>query len=120
MSINVSRLGRAIERRLGVPPSRAAEMAQRVLSYFGFESRIIDNLLEPEDRKLFYELFDAGLLRSSIDTVVLPSGRNWRIFYWELEESALDRPDREPDAGPPGTVYPGLPAEAWRPRASAG
>src|SRR3989304_4931843 len=110
--INLDKLARAIEKRLLVPRGRASEKAQRVLNYFGFRTVIIDNAIHPEDRKLFYELQDAGLLRSSWETVLLLSGRGLRIFYWEIVEADLDRllVENRKTGGP---LYERLPDEAW-------
>ncbi len=88
-------------------------MAVRVMDYFGFESFIIDNAIDPEDRKMFYTLHDAGLLRSSWETVLLLSGRNWRIFYWEINESDLDRVLGQEPPSPESPLYRQLPDEAW-------
>ncbi len=110
--ITIQKLAKAIEKRLGHPRHNAFAEAQRVMGYFGFRTVIIDNAIHPDDRKLFYMLHDAGLARSTWETVVLLSGRNWRIFYWELVEADLDRVLR--DEGPSEeTVYEGLPEEAW-------
>lgn len=110
--ITIDTLARAIEKRLGHPAAQAREEAHRILNYFGFRTVIIDNAIHPDDRKLFYALHDAGLLRSSWETVLLLSGRNWRIFYWELVEADLDRalPKEESGEEP---LYKSLPAEAW-------
>src|SRR5437867_6044374 len=91
MTVTVEKLSKAIERRLALAHDEAYRTAVRVMDYFGFENFIIDNAINPEDRKLFYTLHDAGILRSSWETVLLLSGRNWRIFYWELNESDIDR-----------------------------
>ena len=81
-------------------------------AYFGFRTRIIDNAIHPDDRKLFYELHDAGLLQSTWETVLLLNGRSWRIFYWEIDESNLDRAlDERPAEEDP--LYKSLPPEAW-------
>jgi len=117
--INLDKLARAIEKRLVVPRALASEKAQRVLNYFGFRTVIIDNAIHPEDRRLFYELQDAGLLRSSWETVLLLNGRNWRIFYWELHETDVDRVFQETEGGAE-PLYKALPNEAWtHPGASA-
>jgi len=110
--INLAKLARAIEKRLGVAPPDAAAKAERLLAYFGFRTVIIDNAIAAEDRKLFYELQDAGLLRSSWETVLLLSGRNWRIFYWEIVEADLDRLLGE-DRAHAEPLYDRLPDEAW-------
>lgn len=115
MAVTVEKLARAIEKRMGVPHDEAYKMAARVMDYFGFENFIIDNAIVPEDRKLLYALHDAGILRSSWETVLLLSGRNWRIFYWELNEGDIDRivgrVEGESQRDEP--VYRELPEEAW-------
>jgi len=110
--ITILKLGKAIEKRLGVPPADAAAQARTVMSYFGFRNVIIDNAIHPDDRKVFYALHNAGLLQSFWETVPLMDGRNWRIFYWSIDEKDLDRflaeatPAQEP-------LYKSLPDEAW-------
>ncbi|TLZ59892.1 MAG: hypothetical protein E6K16_07030 [Methanobacteriota archaeon] len=115
MAVTVEKLARAIEKRMGRPHDEAYKTAARVMAYFGFESFIIDNAIDPEDRKMFYALHDAGLLRSSWETVLLLSGRNWRIFYWEINPADIDRilgeGGEEERRDEP--VYRELPEEAW-------
>jgi len=113
MTVTVEKLAKAIEKRMGLPHDQAYATAARVMDYFGLENFIIDNAIDSEDRKLFYALHDAGLLRSSWETVLLQSGRNWRIFYWELNESDLDRILGEERVRPEEPLYKGLPDEAW-------
>ena len=111
--ITIEKLAAAIRDRLGHPPAQARTEAQRVLDHFGFRTRIIDNAILPTDRKLFYELHDAGLLRSFWETVLLMNGRSWRIFYWELDEAGLGHVlgSRKAEDEP---LYRSLPPEAWR------
>ena len=114
MTVTVEKLGKAIERRLSLSHDEAYGIAVRVMAYFGFESFIIDNAIDPEDRKMFYALHDAGILRSSWETVLLLSGRNWRIFYWEINAADIDRiAGATEEARPDEPVYRELPEEAW-------
>jgi len=114
MTVTVEKLSKAIEKRIGLPHDQAYGMAGRVMNYFGFESFIIDNAIDPQDRKMFYTLHDAGILRSSWETVLLLSGRNWRIFYWEINAGDIDRITGETEeARPEEPVYRALPEEAW-------
>ncbi len=113
MTVTVDKLARAIEKRMGLPHPEGYAMAVRVMNYFGFESFIIDNAIDAEDRKTFYALHDTGLLRSSWETVLLLSGRNWRIFYWELNEGDVDRIVGEEKERPNEPLYRELPDEAW-------
>jgi len=113
MTVTVEKLGRAIEKRMGLPRPEAYATATRVMNYFGFESFIIDNAIDSEDRKTFYSLHDAGLLRSSWETILLLSGRNWRIFYWELNEGDIDRIVGAEEVRRDEPLYRELPDEAW-------
>lgn len=113
MTVTVDKLASAIEKRMGLPRPEAEATAVRVMDYFGFESFIIDNAINAEDRKTFYTLHDAGLLRSSWETVLLLSGRNWRIFYWEINEGDLDRIVGEVENRREEPLYRELPEEAW-------
>jgi hypothetical protein len=100
-----------IERRGDIMPAEASKMADAVLSYFGYSTVIIDNAIASADRKMFYRLQDLGLLRSTWETVLLPSGKAWRIFYWELPKD-VDEESTEPEEDT-GVVYDTLPDEAW-------
>ena len=111
--ITLRKLARAIEKRLGGTPAEALAEARTVMSYFGFRNVIIDNAIHPDDRKVFYALHDAGLLQSFWETVPLLDGRNWRIFYWSLNEADLDRVLAGEAAPPVEPVYQTLPDEAW-------
>lgn len=114
MVITLDRLTQAIGTRLRVEPPEAKSLATRILNYFGYSDTIIDNLVDQEDRKLFYQLHDAGLLRSSWETTLLLSGKAWRIFYWQLN---LEEIQRAADEGREGEgkepLYDRLPDEAW-------
>lgn len=111
--ITIQKLARAIQARLGGTGAEALSEARAVISYFGFRSVIIDNAIQPEDRKVFYALHDAGLLQTFWETVPLLDGRNWRIFYWSLNEADIDRILTESDAPSAQPLYTNLPEEAW-------
>jgi hypothetical protein len=111
--ITVKKLAAGIEKRLGHSPEESLEEARVVMNYFGFTDTIIDNRVEPEDRKLFYALQEVGILHSSWETVPLLDGRHWRIFYWQLDEKTLDRLARDEETPSEEHVYQTLPDEAW-------
>ncbi len=111
--ITVKKLATALERRLGRTPAEALEESRLVMNYFGFRDTIIDNAIEPEDRKLLYELQEAGLVHSYWESVPLLDGRHWRIFYWQLDETVLDRLAKEEEGPAEDALYHDLPDEAW-------
>lgn len=111
--ITLEALQEALEKELELSPDEASEAALRVLNYFGYTSVIIDNAIDPEDRKLFYQIHDAGLLNTFWETVILPSGRAWRSFYWELDEVAVERTLREEEEQREPALYESLPDDIW-------
>ena len=97
----------------------ARNMAYHVLNFFGFGDRIVDNVLEPEDRDLFYMLEDFGLLVTEREETTLYDGREWRIHYWLMKKnviynmSDLKGGHCSSDDGESFDVYEEIPDEAW-------
>jgi hypothetical protein len=75
--------------REGMPEEQARSMAQHVLNFFGYSERIIDNILEPEDRDAFYQLEDTGILTTEREETTLYDGREWRIHYWLFRKERI-------------------------------
>ncbi len=85
-------LAKAIRRSVGhdgMRPEDARAIAAHVLNFFGFNQRIIDNVLEPDDRDTFYMLEDTGILETERDETTLYDGREWRIHYWMFRKDRI-------------------------------
>jgi hypothetical protein len=120
-TLTVDDLTRAIKNsidRSGMKEEDARQMAQHVMNFFGYSERIIDNILEPEDRDAFYMLEDSGLLTTEREETTLYDGREWRIHYWlfrkekilQLVKTAKAKeamPDFEP------SIYDDVPEDIW-------
>ena len=95
----------------------AQNMAYHVLNFFGFGDRIVDNILEPEDRDLFYMLEDFGLLVTEREETTLYDGREWRIHYWLLKKNVINTmacDDVEQcQTSEEYNVYEEIPDEVW-------
>ena len=87
--ITLNELSKAIARRLDIDNEKAREYANTVIDFFGFHDRIIDNVLTPQERKLFYELQERGILTSEREATTLYNGNQWRTHYWRLEKDAI-------------------------------
>src|SRR2546423_13529168 len=88
-TLTVDDLTRAIKNsidRTGMKEEEARAMAQHVLNFFGYSERIIDNVLEPEDRDAFYMLEDSGILTTEREETTLYDGREWRNHQWKFLE----------------------------------
>ena len=122
-ALTVEDLTRAIKNsidRAGMKDDEARSIAQHVLNFFGYSERIIDNVLEPEDRDAFYLLEDSGILTTEREETTLYDGREWRIHYWmfrkdriaELVQVARAREELERV----GNVYDDVPEDFWNQR----
>lgn len=100
----------------------ARDMAKHVMNFFGYSDRIIDNVLEPEDRDAFYMLEDAGLLDTEREETFLYDGREWRIHYWIMLTGRILNDSDAYNKGPveekdeAAAVYTKVPEEVWQSR----
>lgn len=119
--VTVDELTKAIEKNsnnVGLSEEQAYDLAKHVLNFFGYSDRIIDNILEPEDRDAMYILEDANILTTEREETTLYDGREWRIHYWIFRQGKIreiingegSRPVEDDDDN---DVYGTMPAEAW-------
>ncbi len=102
----------------GMPAEEAKHLAQHILNFFGYSDRIIDNMLEPEDRDAFYMLEDTGILTTEREETTLYDGREWRIHYWLFRrDRILDLLGRSDDTVDvirgADSIYDDIPEEFW-------
>ncbi len=102
----------------GMEEDQAYELALHVLNFFGYSDRIIDNILEPEDRDAFYMMEDAGILTTEREETTLYDGREWRIHYWLFRHDKIDKlleegSEADRTAAKPEFDYADLPEDAW-------
>jgi hypothetical protein len=117
--VTVEEMTEAIKRTLvahgKIPASLAEKVALQVLSYFGAEEAILDNVLSNEDRDVFYWLEEEGLLSSEEEDAIVEKGRSWRIHYWLLNKAAIQTPkDEKPSKDEDSTaIYDHLSTAEW-------
>ncbi len=107
---------RATVGRRGMSEEDICALADYLISFFGFDSEVIDNRLDMDDRDVFYMLEEAGLLSTRQEEIHIKKGKLWRIHYWilradrikELASATRIKADSDGFA-----VYDGLPEEAW-------
>ena len=87
--ITLEDLSKAIAYRVGIDIEEARRDAGFVLDIFGFDNRVIDNVLDPEDRQLFYILEEEGMLTTEREETTLYDGREWRTHYWVLRKNII-------------------------------
>lgn len=102
-----------------IPDEEARRVAHHILNFFGYGERIIDNVLEPEDRDVFYTLEDAGILTTEREETTLYDGREWRIHYWIFRKERvlelIKTPEKEEEntSQDVSSVYYQIPEDAW-------
>ena len=89
--ITLNDLSKAIANRVGIGIDEARRDAGFVMDIFGFDDRVIDNVLDPEDRQLFYILEEEGMLTTEREETTLYDGREWRTHYWRLKKDTIVR-----------------------------
>ena len=87
--ITLDVLSRAIANRVGIGIDEAQRNAGFVLDIFGYDDRVIDNVLNNEDRQLFYILEEEGMLTTDQEDTILYDGREWRTHYWVLKKKTI-------------------------------
>jgi hypothetical protein len=96
---------------------QAYGLARHVLNFFGYADRIIDNVLEPEDRDAFYMLEDAGILTTEREETTLYDGREWRIHYWLFKRDKIGamaiKPEVVEEENEEYNPYADLPDDIW-------
>jgi len=122
MIVTLEDLAAAIAARVDIDMESALKDANFVMDLFGFEDRIIDNILEPEDRQLFYILEEEGMLITEREETTIYDGRSWRTHYWYLNKDLILRyregrkrkkekkKEEEEDIS---SIYEEIPDELW-------
>jgi hypothetical protein len=93
--ITLDDLSKAIANRVGIDIEEARRDAGFVMDIFGYDDRVIDNVLDPEDRQLFYILEEEGMLTTEREETTLYDGREWRTHYWKLKKDTISRYSKE-------------------------
>jgi len=119
----------AIMNKLGISEQKAKKIASFVMDAFGYENRIIDNILKPDERQLFYMLEAEGFMTTGRERTRLHDGREWMTHYWHLQQHTIITYAKSPPIKPifkskenikqkltPQNIYNTLSEEIWTTR----
>ncbi len=89
----------ALSKTLGIEMTSGEidQMAEHIMSFFGFREVIIDNKLTAKDRDLFYQMENHKLLKTDNEEATLNKGKRWRIHYWVLNRDYIIKLSRGPE-----------------------
>ena len=113
-------LFRALKKAIGghMSEEEIKDLSYYVLNFFGFEGAVLDNILTPRDRDVFYMLEEAGILGTIQEEVIIRRGKLWRIHYWVLRKDNIRRLAQEDEDGDDESmlysVYENLSDDMWR------
>ncbi len=95
----------------------ALNIAEHILSFFGFEEQIIENNLENDDRELLYFLEDLDMVEFKVNTLNTHEGKEWNISTVHLKKKRIFElasqeinTSREIEIS---KIYENLPEEVW-------
>lgn len=120
--VTLSDLTKTLSRLLQIGKEEAKKYAQTLINFFGYEDCIIDNVLTPQERRLFYRLERHGILSSMREETTLHTGNPWRIHYWRLERKKIlqNAQKKIPSSSKEASaqqeyedLYDGLPQDFW-------
>jgi hypothetical protein len=116
-------LQQAIENKIGLHPTQAKHISMFIMEIFGYETRIIDNILNTDKRQIFYMLEGENILSTSREQTRLYDGRAWMIHYWQLNTAVILRYSNQngyksmkkttSKTNTPTSIYSTLSEEKW-------
>ena len=123
---NIYKLSSAISKGLSLQNRRmssdeAIDAAEHLINFFGYNDRVIDNMLEPEDRDAFYTMEDIGVLQTEREETTLYDGREWRIHYWILNVNKIEVlskfkvEEKLVEESEDFQIYDQMPEDFWKP-----
>ena len=114
----VSALSKLLGKR-GMGKEEVSKLAIYLLNFFGYSDYIIDNILNTDDRDVFYMLEEEGLLTTEREEIYILKGKVWRIHYWMLRKRKILELSRSVDvkkekkAPDEYAVYDEMPEDLW-------
>ena len=75
----------------GMPQSDVEELCDFVLSFFGYEDYVLDNVLSSAERDVFYNLEEYGFLEPYKEEISIVKGKTWRINQWRFKRDIISK-----------------------------
>jgi uncharacterized protein YutE (UPF0331/DUF86 family) len=127
--ITLNIMKQAIKHKTGLRSQKAKNIATFVMDMFGYENRIIDNVLTSDERQIFYMLEREGILNTGREQTRLYDGRSWMTHYWQLNTTVImhhynhtppkkikEKIKQKAKAKKPSSIYNTLSEEKWMTR----
>ena len=79
----------SLSKHYDISHSDAENIAELILDIFGFESRILDNILSHKVRRIFYLLQEESIVVSQHEQGTMMNGQIWELYYWFLNNDII-------------------------------
>ncbi|WP_337860612.1 DUF6015 family protein [Ferroplasma sp.] len=92
MTVSREELLKAIENiygNKGMAEKDSKDLCDFILSFFGYEDYIIDNVLTAAERDVFYNLEEYGIVMTFREEINIVHGKSWRINQWYLDKAKI-------------------------------
>ncbi len=75
----------------GMDTKDVEELSDFILSFFGYEDYVLDNMLSSSERDVFYNLEELGLLDAHREEVSIIKGKSWRVNQWTYNKDNIHK-----------------------------
>ncbi|EQD56266.1 hypothetical protein B2A_05343, partial [mine drainage metagenome] len=73
----------------GMPQGDIEELSDFILSFFGYEDYVLDNVLSSAERDVFYNLEEYDFLEPYREEVTIVKGKVWRVNQWKFKRDKI-------------------------------
>ena len=75
----------------GMKNEEIKNLAHYIVNFFGYNDRVVDNILAPDDRHIFIMLEEAGILKTYEEELTVLKGKLWRVHYWVYRKDMIEK-----------------------------
>ncbi len=100
MTVNRNELLRALDNiygKKGMSSRDVEDLCDFILSFFGYDDYVLDNVLSPSERDVFYNLEESGILSTHREEISIIKGKTWRINQWYIDSEKIKKIANERD-----------------------
>ena len=75
----------------GMPHGDVEELSDFILSFFGYDDYVLDNVLSSAERDVFYNLEEYDFLEPYREEVTIVKGKVWRVNQWKFKRDKITK-----------------------------
>ena len=75
----------------GMPHGDIEELSYFILSFFGYDDYVLDNVLSSAERDVFYNLEEYDFLEPYREEVTIVKGKVWRVNQWKFKRDKITK-----------------------------